>query len=153
MAYRKKGGRRQGRFDNTEKGPDRVGYGCPPKETRFKRGQSGNPKGRPKRAPTVHAVLDKVLGGHVELREGERTKRVSKLVALLETAVNRILKGDHRYLSPILRLLLVKGREDQSEVDADDVASEEAFATITNLLESRTHEPTKLSDVSNLGKP
>ena len=28
---------------------DRVGYGNPPKHTRFQAGQSGNPKGRPKK--------------------------------------------------------------------------------------------------------
>lgn len=27
----------------------KVGYGCPPKEHQFKPGQSGNPKGRPKK--------------------------------------------------------------------------------------------------------
>lgn len=27
--------------------PRKVGYGSPPTETRFRKGQSGNPKGRP----------------------------------------------------------------------------------------------------------
>jgi hypothetical protein len=28
--------------------PDQVGYGRPPRHTRFRKGRSGNPKGRPK---------------------------------------------------------------------------------------------------------
>lgn len=32
--------------------PYLVGYGKPPLHTRFKPGQSGNPRGRPRRAPT-----------------------------------------------------------------------------------------------------
>jgi Family of unknown function (DUF5681) len=33
-------------------GDYRVGYGKPPLETRFKQGQSGNPRGRPRGAKT-----------------------------------------------------------------------------------------------------
>ena len=36
-----------------------VGFGKPPKETRFKPGQSGNPRGRPKRNPV--ALIDSIL--------------------------------------------------------------------------------------------
>ena len=28
-----------------------IGYGKPPEDTRFKKGQSGNPRGRPKKQP------------------------------------------------------------------------------------------------------
>ena len=34
---------------------DKVGYKHPPKHTRFKPGQSGNPRGRPKRARSLKA--------------------------------------------------------------------------------------------------
>ena len=32
-----------------EKRDDEVGYGKPPRRTRFRKGQSGNPRGRPPR--------------------------------------------------------------------------------------------------------
>lgn len=40
----------------------------PRKDTRFKKGQSGNPKGRPKRQPVtdLRVLLDEILGGAKE---------------------------------------------------------------------------------------
>ena len=34
--------------DDKDKRDYEIGYGKPPKQTRFKPGQSGNPRGRPK---------------------------------------------------------------------------------------------------------
>ena len=39
-----------------------VGYGRPPVATRFKKGQSGNPAGRPRKAKGLRAVAERVLG-------------------------------------------------------------------------------------------
>jgi hypothetical protein len=38
-----------------------VGYGKPPKHTRFKPGQSGNPKGRPKASKDFRSLLHRAL--------------------------------------------------------------------------------------------
>lgn len=44
---------------------DKVGYGRPPRKTRFKKGQSGNPRGRPRRMepvdPSLNDTLQRVL--------------------------------------------------------------------------------------------
>ena len=42
-------------------GDYRVGYGKPPLETRFKKGQSGNPGGRPRRARNLMTQLYRAL--------------------------------------------------------------------------------------------
>lgn len=39
-----------------------VGYGRPPRATRFKKGQSGNPAGRPRKAKGQRAIAARVLG-------------------------------------------------------------------------------------------
>jgi hypothetical protein len=170
MAHRKKDGRRRGgRSDDTEKGPDRVGYGCPPEETRFKPGQSGNPKGRPRRVPTLRAALEKVLGEHIGLREGERSQRVSKLDALVRTTMNRALKGDPRFLRAVLQMMQTGSGEDQGEVEVDNVVSADDEALLADYLarhgaeiapseeqiDQKTDEPSKPSNASKSmrGKP
>lgn len=54
-----------------EKKDYEVGYGKPPKRTRFKKGQSGNPKGRPKGAKGFTASLKREMESKVTaLSEG-----------------------------------------------------------------------------------
>ena len=38
-----------------------VGYGKPPRHTRFPKGRSGNPKGRPPRSKNIGALLTRAL--------------------------------------------------------------------------------------------
>ncbi len=58
-----------------DKSPAKVGYGRPPEETRFKKGQSGNPAGRPRKGSDQKAIVEKVLGEEQRLNgqpQGER---------------------------------------------------------------------------------
>src|SRR5689334_23184140 len=71
-----------------------VGRGRPPEHSRFKPGQSGNLSGRPRRRPSPQSVLNSVLAGYVDLREGAKTKRITKYRAIFEMAVNKALKGN-----------------------------------------------------------
>ncbi len=82
--------------------PFDVGYGRPPQNTRFVKGQSGNPKGRPKKAktprPTESTQLRdqflQVLNETVVAREGERTVKISKLDAVLRARIATAVKGN-----------------------------------------------------------
>lgn len=72
---------------------DRPGYGRPPAATRFKKGNSGNPKGRPKnRHRTV--PYDAVLGQMVTIREDGRERRVTAAEAFLLQLTQKGLAGD-----------------------------------------------------------
>jgi predicted DNA-binding antitoxin AbrB/MazE fold protein len=76
----------------------RVGPGRPPKEYQFKPGQSGNPKGAPRKpesiAPELGAILERSLNGKVTLRQGEKEKIVIKFAAGIEQLVTQFAKGD-----------------------------------------------------------
>jgi hypothetical protein len=89
-----------------------AGYGRPPEHSQFKKGQSGNPKGRPKTMPselisgghrTLNIILD-IADRDVSVRENGEAKSMK----MLEVAVNALFvrsgKGDPRALATLLAL-------------------------------------------------
>ena len=77
---------------------DEIGYGKPSRNTRFKRGRSGNPKGRPpgrKKKPPYEAVL----GQMVTVREGGIERRVTAAEAFALYFTKQGLDGDNAALS------------------------------------------------------
>ncbi|UWR01742.1 hypothetical protein K3740_11760 [Ruegeria conchae] len=81
-----------------------VGYGKPPKATQFKKGRSGNPKGRPKGAKGVNARLKRELEAKITVREGNREVRISKAEAIAKRVTASALKGDTKMLMALLKL-------------------------------------------------
>jgi hypothetical protein len=90
-----------------------VGYGKPPKNTRFKPGQSGNPKGRPPGQRNLRTVVKEVLKEKITIREGERTRTVSRLDAIVRVTINNALKGDLKALAAFIQLMRPTGLMDE----------------------------------------
>lgn len=88
-----------------------VGYGKPPKHSRFKTGQSGNPKGRKKGVKNINTILDDVLNEKVVLSENGRTYKISKKQALCRRLVNKGLAGDMKAIGTVLSHLLNQALE------------------------------------------
>ncbi|WP_171213043.1 DUF5681 domain-containing protein, partial [Ruegeria sp. HKCCA5839] len=82
-----------------------VGYGKPPKGTRFKPGQSGNPKGRPRgsknKRPGMHEermkdlILDEAYRD-ITIREGHRSVTIPMAQAVMRSLAVNAAKGQHR---------------------------------------------------------
>jgi hypothetical protein len=83
--------------------PRQVGYKNPPKETRFKPGQSGNPKGRPKTAKGLKTVVREMLTQKVSVRTPDGSKRIARIEAVLHKALELAMKGNIRALTEILK--------------------------------------------------
>jgi hypothetical protein len=70
-----------------------VGYKRPPRGTRFAKGKSGNPRGRP-RNRRREVPYDHVLGQMVTIREDGRERRVTAAEAFLLQLTKKGLEGD-----------------------------------------------------------
>lgn len=85
---------------------DKVGYKSPPRHTRFKKGQSGNPAGRPKGHLNLKTDLSRELGERIGLIQEGKPMRLTKQQALVKSLVARAIKGDARATSILLPLIL-----------------------------------------------
>ena len=94
----------------TDRFPDyEIGYGRPPRHTRFKPGTSGNPRGRPKGSKNLSVLLEKELKQRVTINENGRRRRITKQEALIKHMVNRSLSGDPRLLQLLLNEIRLRG--------------------------------------------
>jgi hypothetical protein len=76
------------------KRPYGVGFGKPPEQSRFVKGQSGNPSGRPKGSKNLATVLDRELRQRVVINENGQRKVITKLEAAVKQVVNKAAAGD-----------------------------------------------------------
>jgi Family of unknown function (DUF5681) len=74
--------------------PYEVGFGKPPKRTRFKKGRSGNPKGRPRKKPDLYSELVKVLRENVTITVDGQQEKVTVQQALLRRLRDQALRGE-----------------------------------------------------------
>jgi len=93
--------------------PNPVGYGKPPESTRFRKGVSGNPKGRPRGSLNVATVFTKTLREKVVINEHGQRKRVTKLEAAMKQLINKAATGDQRSM----RLLVELARDAENKQD------------------------------------
>jgi hypothetical protein len=82
----------------------KVGYGKPPKSGQFKRGKSGNPRGRPKGSQKLATDLAAELNEQITVREDGKSRRVSKQRALIKSLMAKALQGDVRANAAVLAL-------------------------------------------------
>jgi Family of unknown function (DUF5681) len=79
-----------------------VGYRKPPQHTRFKKGQSGNPKGRPRESKNWDTLIDRELDARVVVHKDGQRKKISKRTAIAVQLVNKAVSGDLRSTRELL---------------------------------------------------
>jgi hypothetical protein len=107
-----------GRKEHRPGDPYEVGFGKPPKRTRFKKGRSGNPKGRPPRKPDVYSELTKVLREKVTVTIDGQPEKVTVQRALLLRLRDQALRGE-LWAEKLLQKVIGAWPESGSEHDVD----------------------------------
>lgn len=116
-----------------------VGYGNPPTHTRFKKGKSGNPKGRPKGTLNVATVLERTLRERVVINENGRRKTVTKLEAAFKQLTNKAASGDFKALQ-LLTSLVRSAEEREIQAPATNSLMHEADERVVLGILKRLEE-------------
>ncbi len=84
---------------------NKVGYAKPPKHTRFTKGRSGNPKGRPTGSKNLATMVIEELTQPVAIVENGKRTKIPKIRAAVRQALNRAMVGDFKALQQIVIML------------------------------------------------
>ena len=120
-----------------DEGDYEVGYGKPPHHTRFKTGQSGNPRGRPSGAKNLSTLLNEALSEPVVVvTENGGRKRISKRQASFKQLVNEAAKGNWRALKLLVDILqdIERRTAPQTEESSFSLADEKVIAQLKARL-------------------
>ena len=113
-----------------------VGYGKPPRHTRFVKGQSGNPRGRPPGAKNLSTLLSEALNETVIVTENGGRRKVTKRQAIVTQLVNRSATADFRAIKILLDIVRdIERQTEPSTPEASDFS--EADEKVIEQLRAR----------------
>jgi hypothetical protein len=82
-----------------------VGKRKPPEHTRFSKGRSGNPKGRPKGSKNLATIIREAADSTVTATIDGEQRKISKLAASVWQLANRGAGGDPRAIEKLVALV------------------------------------------------
>jgi hypothetical protein len=135
----------------------KSGRGNPPKEFQFKKGVSGNRKGRPPKSredQVVSNIISKVLNALTAYREGGRTKRASRLELALKKLVNSALEGDVKSTDLLFKLRAIAEKNNGARIEkiiAEDWIPD--FPGQTAEQKTRAHAQENENDPTGFWEP
>ena len=113
-----------------------VGYGKPPRHTRFQKGRSGNPAGRPRGKKNLATLLSDALDQKIIVVESGRRKKISKREAIVTQLVNKSASADLKATQILLAMLRdVETRADSGCADIGSLT--EADRQIIQRIQAR----------------
>lgn len=117
--------------------PYQVGYCKPPSSTQFKKGQSGNPRGRPTGKSNLATSLTRALNEKVTVVENGERRRISKLDAAVKQVINKAAAGDARAFQQMVNLSCLVAADDGHAIP--NALNKEADREVMAQLLERFH--------------
>lgn len=94
-----------------------IGYRRPPASGQFKKGQSGNKKGRPKGSKTFLTLLDHELNQTITVNENGKKKTITRLQAMVKRMVADALQGNLKSLMALVEILRKTGKFEETDIN------------------------------------
>ena len=94
-----------------------IGYRRPPASGQFKKGQSGNKKGRPKCSKNFLTLLDHELGQTITVNENGKKKVITRMQAMVKRMVADALQGNLKSLMALLEILRRTGKFEETDIN------------------------------------
>lgn len=107
-----------------------VGYGKPPTKSRFKKGQSGNPKGRPKKSRNLKTLLEDALNEVITVQQGDTVRRLTKKEVAIQAMITKAMKADSKAFIALFGATLKANETD----DIGEAASSPTSAADEEIL-------------------
>lgn len=111
-----------------------IGYKKPPRETRFRKGCSGNPSGRPKGSQNTIKLLEELLNQKISVLRDGKKRKISKKTAIMMQMVNAAVKGDPKSVQTLLPYMTIIDNKNEEKETAKDNLSKDDKEIITNFL-------------------
>jgi hypothetical protein len=105
----------------------KTGFKNPSLKTRFKKGRSGNPKGRPLKIKNTSILLSIELDKLIVVRENGKETKITKREALMTSLVNDAITGKNQARPLLLKVLNVSQPVDPFVATDEDKAALDAF--------------------------
>jgi len=133
-----------------------TGYKNPPRHTRFRPGQSGNPKGRPKGSRNLVKDVEKELAAQVFINEHGTRKKIPIRRLIAKQLINLAAKGDLKGIAMVLSTLGA-AEHDPADSAPQDVPNrpedELVMASIVRRIRSMEEAPDATEGTQEPPKP
>ncbi len=94
----------------------KVGFARPPKATRFQKGQSGNPAGRPRGATSTKKRIKRMLEAPVPVKIGDQVKTMSTLDLSLQRVSEGVRKSEKGAVNKVIQLGLELDKQEEAKL-------------------------------------
>jgi hypothetical protein len=126
-----------------------IGYRRPPAATQFKKGASGNPKGRAKSSKNFLTLLEQELAQTIVVTEHGKKKSITRMQAMVKRLVAGALNGDPKGLLTLVEILRRSGGFEPKDVQS--LLPDNYEDILSAYVESQTKGPARPSGARSKG--